>query len=640
MSASIKTNRLLAFRSAIDADFTPIAFNAQESLSVPYQLRLDVLSPVGNLKPDDILYRTACLSLQEEGVPMRHFHGLIRRVSLLGGDFRNNWRYALEIVPRLWFLSQTQDCRVFVKQTAEQILRALLNECDIDSVEFRVFGEKQVREYTVQMNETDLSFATRLMQEEGWFYFFEHSERDHHLVIADGNAAFGWVGADQAAREVEVRPSSAENNALANWCPTEATTHGLVCLRDYDPETPHSFAVSNLTKRRMPGADKRDVFRWPAMTTDRGEADRRSRFLIEAAEAHSSLVDGTGETKTFSPGHRFILRQDPHSGERNKTYVLQTVVHEGREDVSRNTSALTGYTNSFSAFRADVPWRERLTIAKPIMHGIFSAVVIGPAGSEIHTDRLGRIQIRFPWDHRKDSQADMSIWVRVIQPWAGKGWGTQFIPRVGTEVAVGFVDGDIDRPVVIGGLYNGSDPYPFTPPAQRSKSGIRTRSTPEGGSSEYNELSFDDEKGKELVFLQAQRDLEVNVKRNETATIGANQTETIGDNRTTTIERGDDTLHLKKGSRSTAIDEGDDDTVVSMGDLSITTKLGSVTVEAMKEITLKVGSSSIVISQQGIALEGLVLSVEGKVRLGLTAPMTQVEAAAIVAVKGGLITLN
>ncbi len=637
-STSAMSYRLMTLSSPLDPlVLTPVAFTADEAISAPFSLQIELLCERGDIRAEELLYRPVCLTLHDVDGPVRYFHGLVRQMSRLGPDLRERWGYALDVVPSLWFLMQTADCRVFVNKTVDAILGTLFQDGGVSPVRFRIYGPKRVREYTVQMNETDFVFASRLMQEEGWFYFFEHGESAHTLVITDQNAAFARLDEPPMV----VNPTADGANDLSAWCPSSATACGQVDLKDYNPQVPDAkLEATEKTVAPVAGGTARDVFRWPALTLAPEEVDRRTRILMEAAEAQAELVEGTGRNPAFCPGCKFMLRPDARSSAAGDPYVLRSVVHRGIEDVTRNSRAPTTYSNTFTAFPAGRPWRDAITIERPLMPGIFTATVLGLDGEEIHTDELGRVKIRFPWDRRKDSTADASIWVRVIQPWAGNAWGTQFIPRVGTEVAVAFVDGDVDRPVVIGGLYNGNQPYPFTLTEQKTKSGIRTRSTPNGASSDYSELCFDDAIGRELVSFQAQKDLKVRVKNNETASIGGSRTTYIGQDRSTTIDKGDDTLELKHGSRSVRIKEGSLSTRLDMGDVSVKADLGGITLEAMQSITLKVGDNSITIDQTGISIKGMMIQAEAELIAALKGALTQINADALLTLKGGLMTLN
>jgi type VI secretion system secreted protein VgrG len=274
------------------------------------------------------------------------------------------------------------------------------------------------------------------------------------------------------------------------------------------------------------------------------------------------------------------------------------------------------------AFPNTIPWRQPMATARPRMEGLHTAKVLAPSGEEIHTDDQGRIKIRFFWDWREDATADSSEWVRVVQPWAGNQWGGQFIPRVDTEVAVAFMDADPDRPVVIGGLYNGND-KPIFPVAEKSKLGFRTRSVTKGGTDAFNELTFDDKKGNELLFLHAQKDMKTEVENDQTLT--------VGNDRTVTINKGDETVTLKQGNQTTEL---------KLGNISVKCDLGSITMEAMQSITLKVGMNSIKIDQTGITVTGMMIKIDGQVLTEVKGLMTQVQGTAMLQLGGGIISIG
>jgi type VI secretion system secreted protein VgrG len=262
-----------------------------------------------------------------------------------------------------------------------------------------------------------------------------------------------------------------------------------------------------------------------------------------------------------------------------------------------------------------------MTTARPRMEGLHTAIVLAPSGEEIYTDDQGRIKVRFFWDWREDATADSSDWVRVVQPWAGNQWGGQFIPRVDTEVAVAFMDGDPDRPIVVGGFYNGND-KPIFPVAEKTKLGFRSRSVTKGGTDDFNEFSFDDKQGSEAVFLHAQKDMTTEVEHDQKLKVDNDRTVTIKGNEKVTIEQGNQT------------------TDVQLGDISVKADAGSITVEAMQSITLKVGQSSVKIDQTGVTITGMMISIEGQVQTSVKGVMTQVTGSAMLQLSGGIIMIG
>jgi type VI secretion system secreted protein VgrG len=343
---------------------------------------------------------------------------------------------------------------------------------------------------------------------------------------------------------------------------------------------------------------------------------------------------------------------------------LQSVTHHATDDTWLSQGGSVSYANRFSAFPSKVTWRQPLTTPRPRMEGIHAALVLGPAGEEIYTDDLARVKVQFYWDHREEATDALAVWARVIQPWAGNGWGAQFIPRVGTEVAVAFVDGDPDRPIVIGGLYNGRD-KPIYAVGDKTKSGFRTRSSLKGGASDFNEYTFDDKKGSELIYQQAQKDLStyvkndqtlkidncrmVTVKKDETVDIQNNQTIKVKQDHSLTVTDGNHSVAVSKGNVSLKVDMGNQDVKIAMGNQTTDVSMGNITAkagagqisnEAMQSIELKVGGNSIKIDQTGVTIKGLMVSIEGEVQTQVKSPMTQVSGDGMLQLKGGITMVN
>jgi type VI secretion system secreted protein VgrG len=448
-------------------------------------------------------------------------------------------------------------------------------------------------------------------------------------------------------------------------------------LRDYDPENPDALLQNQQpTVLKTGGAPQRDDFRWPALTFVSGTVTDRTKWQMEAAEALATLYDGASHYGGLVPGGKFTISSQPASPF-DGSYVVRSVTHEVTDDTWMNQRGTASYWNRFVAFPSAITWREPMATPRPRMDGVHTALVMGPqsdkgaaiksqSGEEIYTDDLARVKVRFYWDWRSESTGSTSIWARVIQPWAGKGWGTQFIPRVGTEVAVAFVDGDPDRPIVIGGLYNGRD-TPIYALADKTKSGIRTRSSLSGSTSQFNEFTFDDKSGSELIFTHAEKDLFteiennqtltvdncrlVTVKKDETVNIQNNQTITVTQDRSLTVTKGNSTFDVGKGNHTVTIDTGNQSVTISKGnstfevskgnhtvtigkgDYSIQVNAGAMTVQAQKSLELTVGQSSIKLTPQAITISAMQVTVAGKLK-GSFDGGTELD------LKGGMVKLN
>ncbi len=685
MAVWSRNTAMLTMTSPLGADtLIPIRLDAQEAISQPFFFDVQAVCQTGVIDADSLLNQPVCVTLQANGAAVRYFHGIVRSISAEGavrgatatGDQE---LYRLMLVPRLWFLNQTVDCRVYQKQSAGDIIQAMFTDAGLTDLTGP--PSSTARDYTVQFNETDLSFATRLMEEEGWFYFFEHTDSKHTLVIANQNTAFK----DIAGATLHLGGGTSDGTHLMDFNHAGMTVRGKMKFKDYDPENPDTLLQNEQpTTLKAGGASARDGFRWPALTFDNGTVTDRTKREMEAAEAQASLFDGATPFGGLVPGGKFKVESkpaSPHDG----SYAVRSTTHHASDDTWLNQSGVASYACRFTCFPASVTWRPPLVTPRPRMEGVHTGLVMGPqhskaadiksqSGEEIHTDDLGRVKVRFYWDHRAEATGGDAVWARVIQPWAGKGWGSQFIPRVGTEVAIAFVDGDPDRPIVIGGLYNGRD-TPIYSKADKNKLGFRTRSVPKGSlGTHFSEFTIDDTKGSELVFFHAEKDYTtevehdqtlkvdncrmVTVKKDETVDIQNNQTIkvkqdhtfTVTDgNRAITVSKGNDTFdvnmgnhtqNVKMGNYAVTVGKGNHDTKVNMGNYSVKAALGQVTIEAMMGIELKVGQNSVKLDQTGVTINGMMVTMKGMAMATVQSPMTQVKGDGMLILKGGIMMLN
>lgn len=676
---------LLTMTSPLGADaLIPYEFSAREAISAPFLFEIRAFSQQGIFDPDSLLYQAVCVKVQQQGGAgvVRYFHGIAQSVSAEGGltQIRGGsdlHAYRITVVPKLWFLSQTVDCRVFQEMTTVAILTQMFNDMGVSDVTYPPAGA--AREYTVQFNESDLHFATRLMEEEGYYYFFQHTDSAHKLIIANANTSFQDV---PDAASMHFGGGDSQGGRIFDWERTAATTRGKMTFKDYDPTKSTTLLQNDQpTTLKTGGTASRDDFRWPALSFDSGTITNRTKHEMEAAEAAVSICGGASKYAPLYAGGKFTLGNKPASSY-DGAYVLHSVTHHATDDTFLNSGGTPSYENHFTCFPSSVTWRQPLVTPRPRMDGIHTAVVIGPSGEEIYTDDLARVKVRFFWDHRSEATDAQDVWARVIMPWAGNGWGAQFIPRIGTEVAVAFVDGDPDRPIVVGGLYN-DQMKPIYSTSDKTKSGIRTRSSLKGGTSDFNEYTFDDKKGSELIYEQAQKDLstyvkndqtikidhdrKVTVKNDETVDIQNNQTITVKQNRAITVSQGnssmtvstgnhDETIStgnytttVSKGNHSTTVSMGNMDNTVSMGNLSTDVKMGNISTkadlgqisnEAMQSIELKVGANSIKIDQMGVTITGMMIKIQGQVQTQVEGLMTQISGDAMLQVKGAITMIN
>ena len=601
---------LLDLTSTAEHELGPVRVVAHETISELFHFQIEAVA-TGTIDARAMLNKPACLSINHGDKETRYFHGIVSEFGPIEQSGVVDTLYRMVLVPQLAQANIRSDCRLFFNKTAEDILKIIFNDAGVTKTAFRLYSQPKPRKATAQFNETSLHFATRLMEEEGWFYFFEHAADGHTLVVTNDNN--GFTNIPGATVRLGVGTTA---DMLTEFRKSEEFAPGKIGLRDYDHDAPSkNLKVEQNTILKHGGVANRAVFHWPALTRDTSQAKDRAKWRMEAAEAKVSLIYGEGDLASLVAGGKLKLRDKAGT---ETPHVVREITHYAEDDSgSRRGDAASSYSNKFSAFPNTVPWRQPMNTARPRMEGLHTAIVLGPSGEEIYTDDQGRIKIRFFWDWREDATADSSDWARVVQPWAGNQWGGQFIPRVGTEVAVAFMDGDPDRPIVIGGFYNGTD-KPIFPVAEKTKLGFRSRSVTKGSTDDFNEFSFDDNKGKEVVFLHAQKDMTTEVENDQKLSVDNDRTVTITGNEKVTIEKGNQTTNVK------------------LGDVSVKVDLGSITMEAMQTITLKVGQSSITIDQTGIKMKGMMISITGDISTEVTGLMTTVKGDAMLTLKGGI----
>jgi type VI secretion system secreted protein VgrG len=627
---SSEKRALLSLTSPAADKLVPVRLDAHETISELYRFEIDAVS-TEQIDAQSMINKPACLSVNHHEQATRYFHGIISEFGPAGHTPIEN-RYRLVLRPQLVQTDLRIDCRMFFNKSVEDVVKIILNEAGVTKTAFRLYSASTPRKAIAQYNETQLHFITRLMEEEGWYYFFEHASDGHTLVITNDNNGFTSVPEGALRVGVTIAPE-----VLTDLYKPDLITHGKVGLRDYDHDAPSkNLKVEQSTVLKHGGTSNRAVFHWPALTRDIGEAKARAKRRMEAAEAAVSLVEVAGSNAGLFAGAKFKLKDDNGV---ETPYVVREITHSAEDEQRRSDTGIVSYSNRLAAFPSSVPWRQPMTTARPRMEGLHTAIVLAPAGEEIYTDDQGRIKVRFFWDWRADATADSSDWVRVVQPWAGNQWGGQFIPRVDTEVAVAFLDGDPDRPIVIGGFYNAND-KPIYPVGEKTKLGFRSRSVTKGGTADFNEFTFDDKKGQEKLFLHAQKDMTTEVENDQLLKVDHDRTVEVKNDETVTIKEGNQSNTVKMGNQSNSVDMGNQSNRVKMGNVDMKVDLGSITVEAMQSITIKVGQSSVTIDQMGVTVKGMMIKIEGQVQTQVKGLMTQVNGDAMLQIQGAITMIN
>jgi type VI secretion system secreted protein VgrG len=591
------------------------SFQGVESFSGLFQFELEMLAEGPNVSKivfDKILGKnvTITLKMRAKTETTRFYNGIVVRMSQGQQVFSKKGsvefnRYRAVVVPKLWLLTRTVRSRIFQQQTVREILKTVLTGLDLD--DSKIQGKFDPREYCVQYRESDFNFASRLMEEEGIYYYFVHGDGSHQLVLTNSGRSHPDIPGE---KKIQFRQTSAQienEESIFSWEKTQEIRSGKYTLWDHCFEMPiknhlestqntlESVRVGEETQKlKVAGNENLEIYDYPGGYAHRydevksgGEVDggatgkinpdgdRTVKIRMQAEEAPGLLISARGNCCRFAPGHKFTLKR--HFGQADGDYVITRVEHRASiaGSYSVGTTVSLGYTNEFHCIPLSLQFRPPRVTTKPRMAGAQTALVVGADGKEIEPDKYGRVKVQFHWDRDGKYNTSSSCWVRVATPWAGKNWGMIHIPRIGHEVIVDFLEGDPDQPIIIGSVYNSENMPPYTPlPDKATQCGIKTRSTLKGTDTNFNELRFEDKKGSEQIYFHAERDFERVVENNDKLTVGSDdkqtcpdgsQTNTIYKNRTTTIKTGDEKLTVEKGNRTVTVSEQNERLEVSKG---------------------------------------------------------------------------
>ena len=588
-------NRRIAITTPLGEDVLMLTMvEGTETLSELYVYEVRLLSEEPDIKPEDLIGENVTLTLLDTDDTPYYLNGYIRTFINQGSGDRGT-TYTAQIVPWLWFLTCRTDCRIFQFKTIPQILEEVFSGMGFTDFDLSgLSGSYNQLDYVVQFGESDFDFASRLMEQEGIFYYFVHDEGSHTLVL--GDSARAYRNAEHYNVNYEGPQSFEElDDEITDWEHRYEFRSGKVAVTDFNYETPQNPIPSGeKTVLKLRQTDKCELYAYPGVFGARGDGDRRARIIMEEQEAGYDRVIGSSRCRSWGPGRIFKVEKHYMEQEVGKSYVLTTVTHHADAgSFVTGGDEPAGYSNDFEALPREVVCRPSRSTPKSIMRGPQTAVVVGPGGEEIYTDKQGRVKVQFHWDRLGKKNEGSSCWIRVSQAWAGKDFGGCAIPRIGQEVIVDFLDGDPDRPIITGRVYNPDQstpqslPEPKVPfegapkpidamqgratdlPAAKTRTTLKSNSTPGGGAG--NEIAFDDAAGKELFYVNASKDsvrvvannetVAVGVDRilgvgsnltqfvgsdhnktvgnNETLKVGVNQSETIGVNRTTNIGAND-----------------------------------------------------------------------------------------------------
>jgi type VI secretion system secreted protein VgrG len=662
------------------------SFRGEERISGLFHFFVEMQSEEMSLDFSQMVGKSATITVNLADGTKRYINGIVGRFVQAGRDARLA-RYFLELHPWLWLLTMSADCRIYQNKSVKDIVTALFTELGFTDYKDSTTGTYAALEYCVQYNETNFAFVSRLLEDAGISYFFTHADGKHTLVLADDASAFTDCAGAATVDYGAYAGVNRTQNVVTGCTVEEMVIPGKFAVDDFGFETPSTDLMGTTDSTVATNGSKRRIYEYPGGFTKKDEADALSKVRMEEREAPRKSLRGESYAAGFTAGGKTTLAKH-YRTDVNAAYVLLRVSH---------AATLDEYTNSFDAFPATLAYRPPRTTRKPRIGGTQTAIVVGKSGEEIWTDKYGRVKVQFHWDQKGKSDENSSCWIRVAHGWAGKSWGQMFLPRIGQEVVVSFLDGDPDRPLITGSVYNAEQTVPYTLPTDQTKSTIKSEVSKGGGG--YNEIRFEDKKDSEEIFVQAQKDANVVIKNNETRKVGfdkkdkGNQTIDIYQDRTVTLDQGNDKLQVKTGNRTLLVDTGNDTytvagtrdvkvtkkethtnedefvqkvtknyTLTIDGDLAITVK-GTVTFKSTGDMTLQTSGKLTEKAAGDLLVEGMTITnkattdlkqeamnITTKAQLGLTSEGTTVKTAAtathnvessgMLTVKGSLVKIN
>jgi len=573
-----------------------------EQLGQPFDIDIELLSPDENIDFDKLLGKEARIEVVRHDGDVRFFHGYIVEFAQTG-RFGTYVTYRARCVPWLWFLTRTADCRIFQSATVPDILKEIFREHGFTDFKDRLTKTYRKRDYCVQYRETDFNFAQRLMEEEGIYYYFTHTKSNHTLVLADAYGAHeSMPGFETIDYFPPTRNEAREKDHIYEWRQTRNVQPGKYVVTDYDFTKPRAnLETRYVQKRNFPKADF-EVFDYPGGYTATADGDHYVRARLEALQAQYERFNGVGNARGQAVGYLFKLAGYPRK-DQNKEYLVVSATYalDAGDYESGGDGVDEDFKCTFEAIDAKEPFRTAMTTRKPTVGGPQTATVVGPDGEEIFTDKYGRVKVKFHWDRAPERNEKSSCWVRVSQIWAGKNWGWISIPRIGQEVVVDFLEGDPDQPLITGRVYNQDNMPPYDLPANKTQSGIKTRSTLNGSPENFNEIRFEDKKGAEQLYIHAEKNQDIMVENDESHTVGHDRRKEIGNDETTLVKHdrtetvdNNETITIH-GARAETVDK--DETITIHG-------ARTETVDKDETITIHGGRAETVDKNETITIHG------------------------------------
>ncbi len=516
---------------------------SREGLSDAGDTTLTLLSERKDILASELLGKLATLTIALREDAPRHVSGYVTRFAQRGFEGKH-CVYEMQLKPWLWLLSRTSDCRIFQEMSVPDIVKQVFEDHPVARYEFKLLRPYRTWNYCVQYRETDFNFVARLLEHEGIYWYVEHDESGHKVVLCDsasghdakpGCESLPFYGSEsQGAPQLEY---------VQGWSGAQCVRPGKVVITDYDFQKPSSALETSQTVKRDYDLSDGEIFDYPGGYIQTGDGSQYVEDRLDELQSSHETYDGTTNAQGVQTGHLLSLTRHPRDSE-NAQYLVTGTQLSLHQAANESGSGETSLRCSFSCIPAQQQFRPGRRTPKPLVSGPQTAIVTGPAGEEIHTDKFGRVKVQFHWDRRGKRDERSSCWVSVAHPWAGSNFGGIHIPRIGQEVIVGFIEGDPDAPIIIGRTYNGENLPPWDLPANATQSGFLTRSTKGGSYGNANAIRFEDKQGAEQLWIHAEKNQDIEVENDETHWVGRDRTKTIDRHETVFV----------KGNRTETVD--------------------------------------------------------------------------------------
>lgn len=615
--------RMFNFHCPLGDDVLLVSsFQGNEGVSQVFNYQIELVCEDFNLDFMALIGKPATLAIRLfDGSSFRYISGYISKFRQIPQPGRLAYYEAI-LVPWTWFLGLVHDCYIYQDKKVPEVIEDVFKRNGWRDYELKLYRPERYQpwEYLTQYRETTLAFVTRLMEIEGLYSFYNHEKNKHTLVITDDKLCHRPCPAQESYRYERFTGPGAitGEDTIYTWDYQKNVVSNKFTHREYHHDKPDFDLTSSKNLSDQRGADRvLEVYDYPGAYEEHDEGEKWSELRAEEESLPHIACSGTGRGRGLVPGYKFTLAEHVRQ-DFNSQYVLTSVQHAGQDSafIAGSDTSDSSYSNSFQCIPASVQYRPLRTTAEHVMTGSQTAEVVGPAGEEIYTDAQGRVKVKFHWDRKgQKSQGNTSCWIRVMRPWTGAGFGQMWIPRVGHEVIVDFLEGDPDRPIITGMVYNAKNMPPWTLEAHKTRSGVRTQSSKGKQAKKFNELRFEDKSGEEHVYLHAEKDLVILVENDAKRVEGRDNEHWIGRHQKVHIKQDSD-LDITGAAREQVKDKksvivGGDHAESATGTRCIHAD-GDIVLEAQGKIVLKAlgglcmdgGANFVSVDSSGVTIQG------------------------------------